>query len=1043
MSKKMNKQKPEFHKLLEHFAQFSKDGVQISNLDGEIIYLNRVAKNRLGITQDKKPVFIWDFEPFFKGVEDWREHVKMLKTKGEFVVRSVNRNLSTNQMTPIEVMVNIYEIDNVEYVFAITKDIKELLQQEKRIERREKMLLAISEATTELLNNNDLFSAVAKVLETIGKAVNVDRTYLFTVDKNNSELVSQRSEWNSGEANPQIDNPDLQGVPLSLFDDFLVKMHQKQPFQSIVENLPDSPLKEILLNQQIVSILIIPVFHKGKFWGFIGYDECKFERVWHEVELSILQTLSNNMSAAIDRLEKNKEIQNLAEFPMENPAPIIRIDRAANILFHNKLSQIENELFTFLDEETPLTLKVLLRRIAKDSSKKAGLNYYEVRTNNAQYFAITAKQIGGKSYTHLYFSDITKLKATEKELNKTKTIVDQVVNNMEDVVWSVSYPDYKALYISPSVEMLYGIPVKAFYEDSQIWKAPIIPEDKDKIKMIFDLIEATGESDVEYRISTNSGIKWVNNRTKAVYNNDAEIIRIDGLISDITKQKHINQELKEAKEKAIQSNKAKENFIANISHEIRTPLNAIIGLSNILNEDNDSAKTKEYIDHILHSGMHLRSLIENVLDMTKISEGKIELQNTTFQITELTKTLQSIFAPLFEEKGLRLTLGVDENIAHHLTGDYLRIKQILINIISNALKYTDNGTIFVQINVKKNSKNRQEIEFSIQDTGLGMEKEYLKEIFHKFSRSKRTDQLYSGAGLGMAISYELVKLMNGEITVESVLGEGTTVFVKLPLTKGKAIKKATAGDSFSKPIQPLIILHAEDNPLNRLIVKKMLEKYAVELIEVEDGGKAIEEIKEKNFDCILLDIQMPVKDGFQVAEKARKKLKLTTPIIGLSANALTSQIEKSKKYGINKYLTKPFSVNELTETINQLIAENDKRLCPKNQTIYYDSNALAAKEYDAAFRKELKQMFIENTSKSLEEIKHLAKNKEFAKIKRLFHKIKPSIELFGIRNTKSAVYYFMSTDEANTIEWGIVNKHLKEFIKNTSLAIEQMKSDSK
>ncbi len=1037
----MNEENPEYHKLLEHFAQFSKDGVQIANLDGEIIYLNDVAKNRLGITQDKTPVYIWDFEPFFKELEDWREHVQMLKNNGEFVVRSVNRNLSTNQMTPIEVTVNVYKIENKEYVFAITKDITEILEQEKRIERREKMLLAISEATTELLNNNNFFSAVVKVLEIIGKAVDVDRTYLFTVDKNNQELVSQRSEWNSGDANPQIDNPDLQGVPLSLFDDFLVKMHQKQPFQSVVANLADSPLKDILVSQEIVSILIIPVFHKGKFWGFIGYDECKFERVWHEVELSILQTLSNNMSAALDRLEKNKEIQNLAEFPMENPAPIIRVDNEATILFHNKLSQIENELFTFLEGEKPLTLISLLKYIVKDSTKKEGLNYYEVRTNKAQYFAITVKQIEGKPYTHLYFSDITKLKVTEKELSKTKTIVDQVVNNMEDVVWSVSYPDYKALYISPSAEKLYGIPASTFYEDSQVWTKPIIPEDKDKVQLIFDCIKTSGESNVEYRISTNEGIKWVLNRTKVVYNNDGEIIRLDGLITDITDQKRINQELKEAKEKAIQSNKAKENFIANISHEIRTPLNAIIGLSNILNEDNDSAKTKEYIDHILHSGMHLRSLIENVLDMAKISEGKMELQNTTFQITELTKTLQSIFTPLFEEKGLRLDLVVDQNIAHYLIGDYLRIKQILINIISNALKYTDNGSVSILINVKKNAKKHQEIEFSIQDTGLGIEKEYLKEIFQKFSRSKRTDQLFSGAGLGMAISYELVKLMNGEITVDSVLGEGTSVFVKLPLVKGKAIKKAVEGDVFSSSKQPLKILHAEDNPLNRLIVKKMLEKYAVELVEVEDGEKAIEVIKENHFDCILLDIQMPKKDGFQVAEMTRKNLGVSTPIIGLSANALTSQIEKSKKHGINKYLTKPFSASELTEAINLLLEKYERKLYFKTKTIYYDSSVFDNKEYDAAFRQELMQMFIENTTQNLAEVLALAENKEFAKIKRLIHKIKPSIELFGIRNTKSAITYFMNTEEADINEWETTNKHLKEFIKNISLAIEQMRGE--
>lgn len=138
------------------------------------------------------------------------------------------------------------------------------------------------------------------MLEIIGKAVNVDRTYLFTLDEKSSELVSQRSEWNSGDAEPQIDNPELQGVPLSLFEGFLDTMYQRKPFQSIVEKIPNSPLKDILMSQGIISILIIPVFRDGRFWGFIGYDECQYERVWHDVELSILQTLSNNITAALE-----------------------------------------------------------------------------------------------------------------------------------------------------------------------------------------------------------------------------------------------------------------------------------------------------------------------------------------------------------------------------------------------------------------------------------------------------------------------------------------------------------------------------------------------------------------------------------------------------------------------------------------------------------------------------------------------------------------------------------------------------------------------
>lgn len=1025
--------------FLEAYAKKSKDGIQVANAEGKLVYVNEKAKKRLGINKPED-VYVWEFEPYFKGLKDWKEHVDYVKNMGEITIRSTHTNLLNKKTTPVEVTVTHQIINGENYLFAVSKDISNIVKQEKALNIRETMLLAISESTAELLNNNDFYDATSKVLAIIGKAVKVDRTYLFTVDESNPELVSQRSEWNSGDADPQIENPELQGVPLGLFDDFLMQMQRNIPFQSIVDQLKESPLKEVLQSQDIVSILIIPVFHKGQFWGFIGYDECKYERVWDKVELSILQTLSNNMSAALERIDYNKQIENLAEFPMENPAPIIRLDKEGRVVFQNKINQIENGSFILQGENKTMNLSELLQYIANDVVDRQKLGYYEVKTGKNDFYSITAKDVVKKSHINLYFSDITKLRKIERELRKTKTIVDQVVRNMEDVVWSVTYPDFKSLYISPSTMKLFGISAKEFYEDSKIWMENIIGEDKSIIAIIFEELQEKKFSNVEYRVNTDMGVKWVNNKIKAIYDEKGVVYRLDGLISDITKQKQINEELKHAKEEAVKSSLAKESFIANVSHEIRTPLNAILGLANVLKEDLSSEKSNEYINNIIYSSKHLRSLIENVLDMAKISEGKITLKSISFSMEELIKTVRSIFIPLAQEKGIELSIKSCPKVKAQFLGDYVRIKQVLINVLSNSLKFTEKGSVHLAIEVINETKKTQALSFIVSDTGIGMEKAFVKNIFNKFSRGKSAEH-YTGAGLGMTISYELIKIMNGKISVQSKLGTGTKVQIELPLLIDKKLKENKEEQKDTSNNKPIKILHAEDNPINLLIVRSVLEKYNIILTEVENGAKAIEELKTNEFDCILLDIQMPLIDGFKVADIARKKLGIKAPIMGISANALTSQIDKSKKYGMNEYLTKPFEAETLVETINILLKKNNKTLSVKEKNIYYDSKVLEAKEYDSDFKEHMTSLFIDKTPENLRDLKRFLSQKDYLAVKRLVHKIKPSFEIFGIKNIKEPTKYIMSLDKENNVEWEKLNKCVDSLVETLELTIIQMKKD--
>jgi PAS domain S-box-containing protein len=998
----------------ESIFENAKDGVQIADLSGNIVYFNRAAKQRLSI-ENIEGIQIKDIEPMFADPQIWQNHIENLRIKGQQIIRSVNINRKTNKSIPVEVTVELFKLGDQEYVFATTKDISDLTEKEQKLDVRERMLVAISESTTELLNNSNFFDAVYKVLEIIGKAVRVDRTYLFTFNylADGEEVVSQRCEWNSGSAEPQIDNPDLQNTPTELFTDFMLQLRKRLPFQNIVAELPESSaLKEILASQGIVSILILPVFKRGKLWGFIGYDECKYERYWDEIELSILQTLSNNITATLERIDYQNQIENLAEFPLENPAPIIRIDKSGNLLFQNQIGQIEQLTFNFLGKNEKYDLPSFLRFIAKKIQDSQHILFFEVETNNKKFYAITAKEIKAKDYINLYFSDISKLKETEQKLKAIKSVVNQIVNNMEDVIWSVSYPDYKPIFISPSTKEVYGIDSNEFYENTQIWRAPIIPEDEHIVAKIIAHIEQFGESDFTYRIKHKNGeIKWLRNKTKLMLDEDTkQPVRLDGYIIDITDQKR-NEALKEkARELAEASNLAKEEFIANMSHEIRTPLNAILGFSRKLLLEIENQEQKKYLKYVLQSGEHLYSLIENILDFSKFSAGQFALSPSSMSIKDTIEETHSMLSIMAKEKGIYFNLAISNELDMFVKLDRKRFKQILINVLSNAIKFTDEGGVNLHAEL---SECKTALICKIEDTGIGMSKDFLNEIFKKFSqedRQKERKQL--GSGLGMAITKKIIDAMKGNIKIKSMPYRGTSVTLRIPFANENKIKKGSEKHNlkhYLNRLQNKHVLIAEDNDLNALVLTNHLQMFGMKHFRVGNGQEAIESIQKNNFDLVLMDVQMPIMDGIEATKIIRKDLQLEIPIIGLSANALSSTKNKCIIAGMNNFLTKPYEENRLFELLNQHLSMEIE----ENETSYDLSNLNFNLQQDKKHLEELTMLFIKLLPSRIKDMITACEKGDYTTIRKIAHKIKPNLLMFGVISNNTDIDFLNSFEEHN------------------------------
>lgn len=485
------------------------------------------------------------------------------------------------------------------------------------------------------------------------------------------------------------------------------------------------------------------------------------------------------------------------------------------------------------------------------------------------------------------------------------------------------------------------------------------------------------------------------------YDDKGNLVGSIGIHLDITSQKQLEIELENQKIKAEEASKAKETFLANMSHEIRTPLNAIIGFLRELSKQELTELQKRYIENSAIASKHLLAIINNVLDISKIEAGEMAIENENFILENSINNVVTILKPKAEQKNLQFKVDYDGNIARVLKGDILRIEQILFNLVGNSLKFTQKGEISVRCSLLFNDEQYQKITISISDTGIGMDKNYLDTIFKKFSQEdKNVTRKFGGTGLGMAITKELVELMHGKITVESTKDIGTTIHLQFLFPKGdEEMVEHKEESSRYEVIAGAKILLVEDNDLNRMVAQNTLQYYNCKVTEAVNGLEAIETLNRENFDVILMDIQMPEMDGIEATKIIREKLKLTTPIIALTANAFKSEIEKCYQAGINDYVTKPFEENILLEILaKQLEKMKEKVFVSTNEDpILYNLNALHnLSRGNKEFVLKMIQIFVTQVEEVVEKVSIAILNKDYDEVSRLVHKIKPSIEGVGV-----------------------------------------------
>ncbi len=487
---------------------------------------------------------------------------------------------------------------------------------------------------------------------------------------------------------------------------------------------------------------------------------------------------------------------------------------------------------------------------------------------------------------------------------------------------------------------------------------------------------------------------------------------------DITSRKKFENELIDAKrnaEKAAkiaeEAVKAKQQFLSNMSHEIRTPMNAIVGFTKVVLKTELNEKQKEYINAIKISGDALIVLINDILDLAKVDAGKMTFEKIPFKLSASVYAMLHLFETKIKEKNIELVKNYDTSIPEVLVGDPVRLHQVVLNLVSNAIKFTSHGKITVDVRMVSQDNEKAILRFSVSDTGIGIPPDRIESIFDNFQQATSgTSRLYGGTGLGLAIVKQLVTAQGGSIDVKSEVGKGSTFSFTLAFkkTKEKILNPEDENEVDHKTAKNGRILVVEDVALNQLLMKTLLADFGYELEIAGNGRIAIEKLKDKKFDLILMDLQMPEMNGFAATEHIRNTLKLDLPIIALTADVTTVDLEKCKAIGMNDYISKPIDDKLLLKKLNKYLEKNNNHKSSKKEKMKENAGPEGVQKYtNLDFLRQLTKnnpdmisemihVYLEETPDLIKAMKQSLDKQDWNGLRAAAHSIIPSFSTMGM-----------------------------------------------
>ncbi len=503
---------------------------------------------------------------------------------------------------------------------------------------------------------------------------------------------------------------------------------------------------------------------------------------------------------------------------------------------------------------------------------------------------------------------------------------------------------------------------------------------------------------------------WIEQVATLIRKNDA-IVGYRFALYDITERLKTQEAMQEAARLAMEAKEMQQTFLGKMSHEIRTPMNGVVGMVNLLNTTKLTQEQQEFVDGIKESSVNMIRIINDILDVTKIQSGKLVFEDTDLVLKNLVNGVIFALRANADRKGVQLISQIDSQVPDTLIADPVRLNQVLLNLADNALKFTEKGSISIQVRVKESRIDGMTLEFIVADTGIGIPENKIQAIFESFTQAQSdTTRKYGGTGLGLTIAKQLIEQQGGEIKVISREGEGTT----FTFTFNFKLKKTTEEEELQKKeaasvihsLEGYSILLVEDNVMNQRVAKFTIEKWGAKITIADRGQKALDILANEQFDLILMDIQMPEMNGIQTTDKIRNELNITTPIMAMTASVMQNEKDNCVRAGMNDYISKPFNPAELNHKIWDLLPKNEQSQEKRITNINYLRNAVGG---DLNAIKEILEIYLSKTPPILDALDNELAENNMDNVQSLVHNLKNSVGIIGA----DGLFHILDTIEAS------------------------------
>lgn len=632
--------------------------------------------------------------------------------------------------------------------------------------------------------------------------------------------------------------------------------------------------------------------------------------------------------SALEHVED--DLSELEVLIKDNPVQSERAKRLREIIGH-RFSRLQRTLS--LSEKVPLSeivsnldteMIVEIRGLVREMTVEENLLLKKREAISDFYARLTVILLlgGGALATGILIFSSYLSRMSARELKAHANLIESILSNLNEGLIVID-KDMQIIHHNRAAEQmleieLMGISLREMYEGIQALNPVSNQRHSYKEAALYHAIQGQRVERFEVKVGK-GGHRLLNVESRPVVDDKGNTIAALAVFSDITKRRETEEEWIAAREAAIEASRLKSEFLANMSHEIRTPMSGVLGMSTLLLESRLDADQTSYAKAIKTSAEGLLSLINQLLDHAKIESGKLELHEADFGLSETIENVMSPFIYLGRQKKIDLRWEVESDVPPYLLGDVSRIRQMLVNLIGNAVKFTEKGYVAVKVEKVSADDGKVLLRFSVQDTGPGIATHLQKKLFEKFSQVHDA-KFTGGSGLGLMITKQLAQAMGGEVGMESVPGFGSLFWFTVNLRPGQAIEFNELKSSRTQQKLNGHVLVAEDQPINQVVIRKFLENFGITCQVVEDGGAAIFAVKQRHFDLVLMDCQMAPVDGYKATEEIRKfKTKEELPILALTAEGVSGDRKRCLDAGMDEVLNKPIDIDHLYVRLNQYL----------------------------------------------------------------------------------------------------------------------------